>query len=116
MNFDISAGNISSSEDEDDEDDESESSFESIEYNNIKQELKLFENSVHGTQFLNYQPIIGVQESVPSSLISGGNSLSSESYARDPSNTIWKLSHSNNGGDLLPIKDGDSYFAMTTDH
>ena len=116
LNFDISAGNISSSEDEDDEDDESESSFESIEYNNIKQELKLFDNSVHGTQFLNYQPIIGVQESVPPSLISGGNSLSSESYARDPSNTIWKLSHSNNGGDLLPIKGGDSYFAMTTDH
>lgn len=116
LNFDISTGNVSSSDDDEDEEGESGSSFESIEYSNIKQEMKLFDSSVHETQFLNYQQMLGVQESVPPSLISGGYSLSGESYSRDTSNPIWKLSHSSNEQNLSPIKGVTSNFEIDTDH
>lgn len=108
LNFDISTGNISSSDDEDDSD----SSFESIEYNNIKQDLKLFDGSVHDTQFLNYQPIQGVQDSVPPSFMSTGYPLSGESYAKDTANSIWKMSHSTNEQNLSPLKSSDPSFSM----
>lgn len=116
LKFDISASIVSSSDDDEGEDDESDSSFESIEYNNIKQELKLFDGSVHDTQFLNYQPMLGVQESVPPSLISGGYSLSAESYSRDTSNPIWKLSHPTNEQNLSPIKGATSNFVIDTNN
>lgn len=108
LNFDISTGNISSSDDDDDSD----SSFESIEYNNIKQDLKLFDGSVHDTQFLNYQPIQGVQDSVPPSFMSTGYPLSGESYAKDTANSIWKMSHSTNEQNLSPLKSSDPSFSM----
>ena len=107
LNFDISTGNISSSDD-----DESDSSFESVEYNNIKQDLKLFDGSVHDTQFLNYQPIQGVQDSVPPSFMSNGYPLSGESYAKDTANSIWKMTHSTNEQNLSPLKSTDPTFSI----
>lgn len=109
LNFDISTGNVSSSEDDD-----SDSSFESVEYNNIKQDLKLFEGGVHDTQFLNYQPIQGVQDSVPPSFLPSGYPMSGESYSKDTANSIWKISHSANEQNLSPIKTTDPTFSITS--
>ncbi|CCF59870.1 hypothetical protein KAFR_0I00890 [Kazachstania africana CBS 2517] len=99
LNFDVMQGELSSSEDE-----ESESSFDADQYNNMNQELKSMEDSVHDTNFLNYQPIQGVQDSVPPELLSSNFVSVNDASTRDNTNSIWRIPQSEIVTNESPLK------------
>ena len=82
LKFDVSTGEISSSDEED-----SDSSLESFDYPNIKNDLRSLDGGT--TEYTN---IPTIQDTLPSGLLSGGFNGNTDMYnSREGPNSIWRL-------------------------
>ncbi|SMN20954.1 similar to Saccharomyces cerevisiae YDR443C SSN2 Subunit of the RNA polymerase II mediator complex [Maudiozyma saulgeensis] len=84
LKFDVSNGEISSSEEED-----SDSSLDSFDYPNIKNDLRSLDGNINDQP---YSQLTTTQDNLPTGLLSGVFNGSSELYNnREGSNSIWRL-------------------------
>ena len=84
LKFDVSTGEVSSSEEED-----SDSSLESFDYPNIKNDLRSLDGNITEQQ---YNQLTNPQDTLPTGLLSGVFNGTSELYSnREGSNSIWRL-------------------------